>query len=154
MASDQEVKRFEENFSIIRKAVGWSAAEFGDRCGVTRQTINNIENKKYSLTKAKNTYLAMRFVLNEEMAAHPKETEMLKDILDALVDNPEKFSKEELDTIRSKADFYSSAIKPRESNAKRIMASIEWKNVMKAACIITASLSAIAVTLIKTQKTK
>ena len=51
MVSEEEMKRFEDNFLLIRKAVGWSAEEFGDRIGVTRQAINNLENKKNKLTK-------------------------------------------------------------------------------------------------------
>ena len=51
MVSEEEMKRFEDNFLLIRKAVGWSAEEFGDRIGVTRQAINNLENKKNKLPK-------------------------------------------------------------------------------------------------------
>ena len=39
----EEIIRMQENLLLIRRTVGWTAEEFGDRIGVTRQTINNIE---------------------------------------------------------------------------------------------------------------
>ena len=38
-----EIERMQKYLQLIRRAVGWSAEEFGERIGVTRQTINNIE---------------------------------------------------------------------------------------------------------------
>ena len=47
MITDQEIKCFLDNFQLIKASVGWSSEEFADRVGTTRQTINNLENKKY-----------------------------------------------------------------------------------------------------------
>lgn len=38
-----EIERLQEHLLLIRRAVGWTAEEFGERIGVTRQTINNLE---------------------------------------------------------------------------------------------------------------
>ena len=88
MITDEHVKRLESIFPIIRRETGWSQEEFGERIGVTRQTINNIENKKNNLTKT--LYIATRYVLDDVIKKHPSETEMLKLLLDVVVDNPEK----------------------------------------------------------------
>ena len=40
----EEIIRMQENLLLIRRTVGWTAEEFGEKIGVTRQTINNIES--------------------------------------------------------------------------------------------------------------
>lgn len=40
------------NIRVIRKAIKISQEELATRCGVTRQTINAIENEKYDPTLA------------------------------------------------------------------------------------------------------
>jgi transcriptional regulator with XRE-family HTH domain len=76
----EEIIRMQKNLLLIRRAVGWTAEEFGERIGVTRQTINNIESGRNKLTKTQ--YIAMRSVLDAEMIQFPDETDMLKVLLD------------------------------------------------------------------------
>ena len=71
----EEIQRMQDNLLLIRRTVGWTAEEFGEQIGVTRQTINNIESGRNKLTKTQ--YIAMRSVLDVEIAKHPEETEML-----------------------------------------------------------------------------
>ena len=42
----EEIIRMQDNLLLIRRTVGWTAEEFGEKIGVTRQTINNIESGK------------------------------------------------------------------------------------------------------------
>ena len=62
-----EIERLQKYLLLVRRTVGWSAEEFGERIGVTRQTINNIEAGRNKLTKTQ--YIAMRSVLDAEIAA-------------------------------------------------------------------------------------
>ena len=62
MNESDRIKRFQDNLLLIRRATGWSEAECGERIGVTRQTINNLETKNNTLTKTQ--YIAIRAVLN------------------------------------------------------------------------------------------
>ena len=62
----EEIIRMQNNLLLIRRTVGWTAEEFGEKIGVTRQTINNIESGRNKLTKTQ--YIAMRSVLDAEMA--------------------------------------------------------------------------------------
>ena len=78
----EEIIRMQENLLLIRRTVGWTAEEFGEKIGVTRQTINNIESGRNKLTKTQ--YIAMRSVLDAEMIQKPEDTEMLKVLLDVL----------------------------------------------------------------------
>ena len=81
-----EIERLQEHLLLVRRTVGWTAEEFGERIGVTRQTINNLEAGRNKLNKTQ--YIAMRSVLDAEMNQYPEETEMLKLILDVFIDNP------------------------------------------------------------------
>ncbi|WP_209810075.1 helix-turn-helix transcriptional regulator [Ammoniphilus resinae] len=40
----------ENNIRELRESNGWSQGELAERCNVTRQTINAIENNKYDPT--------------------------------------------------------------------------------------------------------
>ena len=64
--TEQEIEKLQDNLLLIRKAGGWSAEEFGDMIGVTKQTISNLENKKTKMTKTQ--YIAIRAVLDYEIA--------------------------------------------------------------------------------------
>lgn len=88
----EEILRFQQYMLLIRKAVGWTAEEFGKQVGVTRQTINNLEKnnrEKFKLTKTQ--YIAMRSVLDVEITIHPETTETLQLILNVAIDHPEKY---------------------------------------------------------------
>ena len=104
----EEIARMQTHLLLIRRAVGWTAEEFGERIGVTRQTINNIESGRSRLTKTQ--YIAMRSVLDAEMLQSPEDTEMLRILLDALVDHPEDYSAEELERITEKANMLAPSI--------------------------------------------
>ena len=104
----EELTRMQDNLLLIRRTVGWSADEFGERIGVTRQTINNIENKRNRLTKT--VYIAMRSVLDAEIIQYPEDTEMLRLLLEVLVDHPENYSAKDKEDLIAKANLMTPAI--------------------------------------------
>lgn len=128
----------QEHLLLIRRTVGWTAEEFGDRIGVTRQTINNIEFGRNKLTKTQ--YIAMRSVLDAEMAQNPDDTTMLKLILDALVDHPENYAESERTEILSKANLMAPAI--LAGTASRETVSKEWVRSVGIAAGYAAGISA------------
>lgn len=67
--TESEIAKLQDNLLLIRKAGGWSAEEFGDMIGVTKQTISNLENKKTTMSKIQ--YIAIRAVLDYEVAERP-----------------------------------------------------------------------------------
>ena len=97
----EEIARMQEHLLLIRRAVGWTAEEFGDRIGVTRQTINNIESGRSRLTKTQ--YLAMRSVLDAEILRAPEDTGMLRVL-------PENYSAEERDKVLENASMLAPSI--------------------------------------------
>ena len=133
-----EIIRMQENLLLIRRTVGWTAEEFGDRIGVTRQTINNIEFGRNKLSKTQ--YIAKRCVLDAEMAQSPEDTAMLRLLLDVLVDHPEKYMEAERADIMSKANLMAPAI--LAGSATRETVSKEWLRSVSTATGIAAALSA------------
>lgn len=122
----EELIRMQDNLLLIRRAVGWTADEFGDKIGVTRQTINNIENKRNRLTKT--VYIAMRSVLDAEIIQSPEDTEMLRLLLDVLVDHPDNYSDADKNEIIAKANLMAPSIMAgtasRNAVSKEVIQSI------------------------------
>lgn len=122
----EEIIRFQKYMNLIRKVVGWSAEEFGERIGVTRQTINNLEKnnrEKFKLNKTQ--YIAMRSVLEAEIASYPEETELLRLMLDMLIDHPEKYKQEDVNELLNKINLITPSIQAgtatRQDASKEIM---------------------------------
>lgn len=128
----EEITRMQENLLLIRRTVGWTAEEFGERIGVTRQTINNIESGRNKLTKTQ--YIAMRSVLDAEMIQSPNDTEMLKVLLDVLVDHPDKYSTDKREELLAKANLMAPSI--LAGTTSRANVSKEW---MKAASVVVGA---------------
>ncbi len=124
----EEIKRMQKHLLLIRQTAGWTAEEFGDKIGVTRQTINNIERGRSSLTKTQ--YIAMRSVLDAEMIQSPEDTEMLKVLLDVLVDHPENYSEEERSQVLEKANMMVPSI--LAGTTTRATVSQEWMKAVGA----------------------
>lgn len=103
-----EIERLQHNLLLLRRAVGWTAEELGDRIGVTRQTINNLETERSKLNKTQ--YIAIRAVLDAEISTSPEDTEMLKCLLEVFVDNPDKYKQEDRMQLLEKANMLTPAI--------------------------------------------
>ena len=113
-----EVERLQEYMLLIRRAVGWSAEEFGERIGVSRQTINNLEGKRNKLTKAQ--YIAIRSSLDVEIRQHPEDTDMLRLILDVFVDHPEIYDSNEREELLTKANMITPSILAGTTSRKEV----------------------------------
>ena len=103
-----EIKKMQDNLLLIRRIVGWTAEEFGEKIGLTRQTINNIESGRNKLSKTQ--YIAMRSVLDAEIIKHPEDTEMLKIFLDVFIDNSDKYSEKAKKDLLEKFNLISPSI--------------------------------------------
>ena len=136
MITNEEINRLDEILLLVRASVGWTAQEFGDKIGVTRQTINNLETHRRNTHLTKIQYIAIRSVLDEEIETHKKDTEMLRTILDAFVDRPEKYTDEARMEMYKKARMLSPAIMNGSCSRKEI--SDEWKTVLLALGIVIA----------------
>ena len=66
----------QEYLSILRKIKGWTTEELGNRIGVTKQTISNLENYKVNMTKTQ--YIALRSVFEYEINCNEKSSILRK----------------------------------------------------------------------------
>lgn len=103
-----EVRRLQDNLLLIRRSVGWTAEELGEKIGVSRQTINNLEANRNKLSKTQ--YIAIRAVLDAEMEQSPEDTKMLALILDVFVDHPEKYEESKRKELLDKANMITPSI--------------------------------------------
>ena len=139
-----EIQRMQDNLLLIRRAIGWTASEFGEQIGVTRQTINNIESGRNKLTKTQ--YIAMRSVIDAEIVKHPEETEMVKILLDMLIDHPENYLKADYNELLEKANLMSPSI--LAGTATRETVSKEGMKTAGAVGTVGAVAMAMAVPLV------
>ena len=79
-----QIRRLQQNLSSIRKIAGWTAEILGDKIGVTKQTISNLENEKSPMNFTQ--YIAIRTALDCEIESN-KENEILPKVVAILLDN-------------------------------------------------------------------
>lgn len=150
LISMEKIKRMQDNLLLIRRIVGWSAEEFGEKIGVTRQTINSIESGRYKLTKTQ--YLAIRYVLNEEIIRNVEETRMLSDIIKIFIDDPDNYTENQRKELKSKANLIAPSVLAKTATKKEL--SNEWISLIAATGIAVGT--TVASTLLggKTLTTK
>ena len=90
---EQQIKRLQENLHSIRKIAGWTAEVLGNRIGVTKQTISNIENGKVRLTQTQ--YIAIRSILDYEVKTNQENT-VLPQVITLLLDSNDKEENEDI----------------------------------------------------------
>ena len=119
MRRDQmiEAERMNEHLATIRKSVGFTREEIAKKLGVSRQLINALESHRLKVRTI--TYLALRKILDDEIKADTTgETLMLRDLLDILIDHPERYP----DVVRSEAkeyaDMFSESVVRKKSSRK------------------------------------
>lgn len=103
----KQIEALQENLQTIRKLAGWTIDELGEKIGVTKQTVSNIENKKTTMTVTQ--YIAIRTVLDYEIQEHP-ENEILKKSVLLLLDGTERVPKEEYLKIKESIEIIAAAV--------------------------------------------
>lgn len=71
-----ETEIMQENLCELRKIAGWTAEELGDKLGVTKQTISNIETGKVQMSRVQ--YIATRAVFECEIYLSEENTTLQK----------------------------------------------------------------------------
>ena len=95
-----QIKLLQENLQTIRKLIGWTIDDLGEKIGVSKQTISNLENAntKMSLTQ----YIAIRAVLDYEVQEHP-ENDVLPKAIHLLLEEEYMQVKEAIATVAAAA---------------------------------------------------
>ena len=83
----------------------------------------------------------MRSVIDAEIVKHPEETEMVKILLDMLIDHPENYSKADYNELLEKANLMSPSI--LAGTATRETVSKEWMKTAGAIGAVVAGAMAV-----------
>lgn len=94
---NKQIKRLQQNLSSIRKIAGWTAEVLGEKIGVTKQTISNIENNKSTMNFSQ--YIAIRSVLDAEIANN-KDNELLPKVVAILLDSEDEINEDDYSKIQ------------------------------------------------------
>lgn len=88
----KQIQLLQQNLCSIRKIAGWTAEQLGEKIGVTKQTISNLENSKTPMNLTQ--YIAIRSVLDYEIESNRDNT-VLPDVINILVDKGLELEEEE-----------------------------------------------------------
>ena len=132
---EEKRDRLQRNLALIRTCAGWNAATLGEMLGVSRQMVSNLETNQSKMTIMQ--YRAIRQAFSEEIENSPDDTQMLSDLLKSLVDEPEKFTSEQLNQILSDANLLAPSIVTKKTTRKK--ASSTW-GVALAGVVVAAVL--------------
>jgi transcriptional regulator with XRE-family HTH domain len=92
----EQIDILQKHLSSIRKIAGWTLEELGEKIGVTKQTISNLENDKTKMTLTQ--YLAIMTILDYEIKDN-KDNIVLSHVVEILLNRNEEFSDEEFKEI-------------------------------------------------------
>lgn len=75
-----EIDKLQRNLPSLRKLAGWTAEDLGDKVGVTKQTISNLETGRSTISKMQ--YIAIRSVMDYEAKSNQNLASALHLVLD------------------------------------------------------------------------
>jgi DNA-binding XRE family transcriptional regulator len=90
------ISRLQHNLSAIRKIAGWTTEQMGEKIGVSKQTISNLENEKNPMNFTQ--YIAIRSVLDYEVETNP-ENDVLPKVMHILLDSNDDEYEEYKDSV-------------------------------------------------------
>ena len=91
-----QITCLQKNLSAIRKIAGWTSEQLGEKIGVTKQTISNLENEKTQMTLTQ--YIALRSIIDFEIQTN-KENLVLPQVVEVLLNNYEEYTEEEREKV-------------------------------------------------------
>ena len=127
MTQEESYKYFKENIDIIRQSSGLTEGELAEKVGIKRQSLNRIINGG---TLTIPMYLALDHVLRGEIKKHKKETGLLQTVLDAFVDNREKYTDDQRKEIKEQVDILVPAMYSRFASKAEVCKT--WQIVLSA----------------------
>jgi transcriptional regulator with XRE-family HTH domain len=104
---EKEIRNLQRQLSSIRKIAGWTLEELGNKIGVTKQTVSNLENFKTKMTQTQ--YIAIRSVLDYEIKTN-KENIVLPKIVELLLNQTDKYSEKEYDEMSKNVEDIASSV--------------------------------------------
>lgn len=105
---EREIGELQKNLEMLRKLFGWTAEQVGNRLGVTKQTVLNLEHGKPVMSKIQ--YIAIRTVMETEaMSREGEEKENLLKVLSIVFNEDKSITKEQREKAIDAAKVVSTA---------------------------------------------
>ncbi len=124
--NDREIQELQNNLEMLRKLFGWTAEQLGDRLGITKQSVLNLEKgPEKGVKMSKIQYIAIRAIFEAEANARSgEEKENLLIVLGLVFnDNPE-ITSEQREKVLDTAKVVSSAtVTGNKDSAVRAMSA-------------------------------
>ena len=112
--TEKAIERLQDNLYVIRRMAGWTAEDLGDKIGVTKQTIRNLERRNNNAKMSKTQYIAIRAVLDYEVENNP-DNQALAKVIEVLLDS-EEMPEEDYEQVREAVTFASNSVAVGTSN--------------------------------------
>ncbi len=105
---EKEIAELQNNLEMLRKLFGWTAEQLGNRLGVTKQTVLNLEHGKPVMSKIQ--YIAIRSVMETEAKSREgEEKENLLKVLSLVFNEDKSVTDEDRENALKKARVVSAA---------------------------------------------
>ena len=140
----KQIKKLQKNLSSIRKIAGWTAATLGEKIGVTKQTISNLENQKTPMTFTQ--YIAIRAVLDAEVGGN-KENTVLPKVITILLDSDDELDDDTYEEVQKSVEQVAAsaaggvtgvalvsvfaALVPVAGTILGAISALNWKKLLK-----------------------
>lgn len=102
----KQIQLLQQNLCSIRKIAGWTAEQLGEKIGVTKQTISNLENSKTPMNLTQ--YIAIRSILDYEIESNRDNT-VLPQVINILVDKGAELEEENYSEIKETVDTVAAS---------------------------------------------
>ena len=110
----KQIQLLQQNLCSIRKIAGWTAEQLGEKIGVTKQTISNLENSKSPMNLTQ--YIAIRSILDYEIESNPDNT-VLPQVINILVDKGAELEEENYSEIKETVDTVAASASDGKTGA-------------------------------------
>lgn len=97
----RQIIKLQTNLASIRKIAGWTAEVLGNKIGVTKQTISNLENNKTPMNFTQ--YIAIRAVLDAEIE-NSHDNEVLAKVVTILLDSEDTLEEVEYQEVQKSVE--------------------------------------------------
>ena len=102
----QRIEELQTNMQTLRRLAGWTVEELGNRIGVTKQTISNLESRKTRMSFPQ--YIALRAAFENEVQNGGNM--MLHEAIRLLLDEKGKLTDSEYGNIKSGIEAVAAAV--------------------------------------------
>jgi len=103
----KQIQLLQQNLRSIRQIAGWTAERLGEKIGVTKQTIGDLENIKRPMNLTQ--YLAIRSILVEEINSNPDNAAVLGKVIEILVDKGAELEEEKYFEIKDTVETVAAS---------------------------------------------